>query len=135
MTKEEKKEKEMDKIVDEVTDCASEVYKTLGAGYDEKIYQEAMAVEFRKRNLNYGIERDVEVFYKEEKVGTHRLDFIVKDALIVELKAATKIAKSHIAQTTSYLRTLEMQKGLLINFPYPQADKPEINVVLSKRKI
>lgn len=133
--KEEKKEKEMDKIVDEVTDCASEVYKTLGAGYDEKIYQETMAVEFRKRNLNYGIERDVEVFYKEEKVGTHRLDFIVKDALIVELKAATKIAKSHIAQTISYLRTLEMQKGLLINFPYPQADKPEINVVLNKQKI
>ena len=133
--KEEKKEKEMEKIVDEVTDCANEVYKTLGADYDEKIYQEAMAIEFRKRNLNYGIERNVEVLYKEEKVGTYRLDFIVNDALIVELKAVKNITKSHIAQTRSYLRTLEMQKGLLINFPSPEADKPEIESVSSKQKI
>ena len=138
--KEEKEEKEMDKIVDEVADCASEVYKTLGAGYEERIYEEAMAIEFRKRNLHYEIERDVEVFYKEEKVGVHRLDFIVMDAelkhaLVVELKSATRIAKSHIAQTASYLRTLKMQKGLLINFPYPQADKPEIKVVEIRKKL
>ena len=86
------------------------------------------------RNLNYGIERNVEVLYKEEKVGTYRLDFIVNDALIVELKAVKTITKSHIAQTRSYLRTLEMQKGLLINFPSPEADKPEIESVSSKQK-
>ena len=133
--KEEIDEKDMDKIVDEVTDCASEVYKTLGADYDEKIYQEAMAIEFRKRNLNYGIERNVEVLYKKEKVGDYRLDFIVNDALIVELKAVKNITKSHISQTRLYLRTLEMQKGLLINFPSPEADKLEIKVVLDEQKI
>lgn len=132
-------EKEVDKIVDEVADCAIEVYRTLGAGYEERIYEEAMAVEFRKRNLHYEIERDVEVFYKGEKVGIHRLDFIVMDpkfkhALVVELKYATSITKSHIAQTASYLKTLKMSKGLLINFPYPQADKPEIKVVELHKK-
>ncbi len=123
-----------DKIMDEVKSCAIEVYETLGAGYEERIYQEAMAVEFRKRKIPYEVERDVEVFYKGEKVGIHRLDFIVMDpelksALVVELKSATKLSKSHIAQMASYLKTLGMQRGLLINFPYPQADKPEMKVV------
>lgn len=128
------RQRSLDKIIDEIENCAVEVYKTLGAGYEERIYEEAMAVEFRKRNLPYEIERDVEVFYKGEKVGIHKLDFIVMDAelksaLVVELKSATKIQKSHIAQTASYLKTLNMPKGLLINFPYPQADKPEIKIV------
>lgn len=123
-----------EKLLNAVKSCAIEVYKALGAGYEERIYQEAIAVEFRKRNIPYEIERDVEVFYKGEKVGIHRLDFIVMDvelksALVVELKSATKITKSHIAQTASYLKTLKMPKGLLINFPYPQMREPEMRVV------
>ena len=118
-----------EKLIDEVKSCAIEVYKALGAGYDEKIYQEAMAVEFRRRKIPYEVERDVEVFYKGDKVGIHRLDFIVMEKLVVELKSATRTSKSHIAQTASYLRTLKMSKGLLINFPYPQMREPEMRIV------
>ena len=78
---------------------------------------------------------DVEVFYKEEKVGTHRLDFIIATNLVVELKSVSKLTKTNIKQTKAYLKSFKMQKGLLINFPYPQADKPEIKVVLHKQKI
>jgi len=120
-------------------DCAVEVYKTLGAGYEERIYEEAMAVEFRKRGIPYEVERDAEVFYKGEKVGVHRLDFIVMDAeykaiLVVELKSATRIAKSHIAQTASYLHTLKIRKGLLINFPYPEKEQPEFQIIEATSK-
>ena len=116
-------------IIREVKSCAIEVYETLGAGYEEDIYEEALGVEFRRRNISYEIERDVEVFYKGEKVGIHRLDFIVTANLVVELKSVTRLTKTHVKQTTTYLRSLKMKKGLLINFPYPQADKPEIKVV------
>jgi len=67
-------------LIGKVKSCAAEVYSALGAGYDEKIYEEALAVEFRRRRIPYEIERDVEVFSKGEKVGIHRLDFTVKDA-------------------------------------------------------
>lgn len=129
----------MEKLIEEVMNCATEVYHVLGAGYEERIYEEAMAAEFRKRKIPYEIERDVEVFYKGEKVGVHKLDFIVMDikmkhALVVELKSATVIAKSHIAQTASYLKTLNITQGLLINFPYPQMDKPQMKVVEIKKR-
>jgi GxxExxY protein len=120
---------EMEEILNQVIDAAGEVYRILGAGYQESIYEEAMAVEFRKRKLKYEVERTTEVFYKGEKVGEHRLDFIVEGKLVVELKAATSISKSHIAQMNSYLKTLKKEKGLLINFPYPEKEEPETRIV------
>lgn len=119
----------MEEILNQVIDAAGEVYRILGAGYQESIYEEAMAVEFRKRKLKYEVERTTEVFYKGEKVGEHRLDFIVEGKLVVELKAATSISKSHIAQMNSYLKTLKKEKGLLINFPYPEKEEPETRIV------
>jgi GxxExxY protein len=119
----------VEKLIEKMKRAASEVYRVLGAGYAEEIYEEAMAVEFRRGRLKYEVERNTEVFYKGEKVGVHRLDFIVEGKLVVELKAATSISKSHIAQLTSYLKTLGMKKGMLINFPYPEKDEPEMQVV------
>ena len=132
--------KKAEEIVKQVKDCAVEVYRVLGAGYEERVYEEAMAVEFRRRGIPYEVERDVEVFYKGEKVGIHKLDFIVMDSqfksiLVVELKSASKIYPSHIAQVGSYLRTLNVPMGLLVNFPYPEAEAPEMELVrLVKKK-
>ncbi len=86
-------------IIDQVKNCARTVYKELGGGYLEEVYGEAMAIELRERKIPYEIERNREIFYKGFKVGTHRLDFIVKGTLVVELKATTSITKSHIGQT------------------------------------
>lgn len=112
-----------------IREAAQEVYEILGAGYIEAIYEEAMAVELRKRNIGYEIERTTEVFYKGEKVGEHKLDFVVDDKLVVELKAGASIAKSHIAQLGSYMKTLGIPHGLLINFPYPGKDAPDVHPV------
>ena len=118
-----------DILTKEVTNAAKEVYKILGAGYEESIYEEAMGVEFRKRNIEYEVERNTEVFYKGERVGMHRLDFILEHKLVVELKATTRFWPSHTAQVASYLKTLGVKKGMLVNFPYPEKTVPEIKVV------
>jgi GxxExxY protein len=89
------------------------------------IYEEAMAIEFRARKIPYEVERNTEVFYKGIKVGIHRLDFIVDGNLVVELKAQTSITKSHEGQTRSYLKTLGLKDGLIINFPYPDKNEPD----------
>ena len=129
--------KTMDKKIEKTTEelcglvkkCATEVYKILGAGYNEEVYEEAMGVEFRRQKISFELERNSEIFYKEEKVGIHRLDFLVEAKLVVELKAAATLSKSNIVQLSSYLRTLKLSHGLLINFPYPQEDEPEFQVI------
>lgn len=95
---------DLDSLNNQVKDAAREIYKELGGGYLENIYEEAMAIELRERKLPYEVERNREIFYKDIKVGTHRLYFIVGGKLVVELKATTSITKSHEGQTYAYLR-------------------------------
>ena len=95
-------------LLQEVKSFAKEIYKELGAGYDESIYEEAMAIELRQRKIPYEVERNTEIFYKGIKVGIHRLDFILDGKLVVELKAQTGITKSHVGQTRAYLKTLRL---------------------------
>lgn len=116
---------ELEKIISQVKDAATMIYKELGGGYLENIYEESMAIELRERNIPYEVERNREIFYKGIKVGTHRLDFIVKNMLVVELKATTSITKSHEGQTYAYLRATGLHSGVIINFPYPEKDEPD----------
>jgi len=112
-------------LIKEIKNAATEIYKELGAGYNEEIYEEAIAVELRQRKIAYEVERNTEIFYKGNKVGIHRLDFILEEKLVVELKAQVSITKSHIGQTRAYLKTLKLTEGLMINFPYPDGDEPD----------
>ena len=112
-------------LIQEIKNAATEIYKELGAGYNEEIYEEAIAVELRQRKISYEVERNTEIFYKGNKVGIHRLDFILEEKLVVELKAQVSITKSHIGQTRAYLKTLKLTEGLIINFPYPDGDEPD----------
>ncbi len=68
----------------------------MGGGYLETIYEESMAIEIRERKIEYEVERNKEIFYKGIKIGTHRLDFIIRGFLVVELKAGTNITNTHI---------------------------------------
>ena len=102
--------------------CAKEIYKTLGGGYLETVYEESMAIELRERKIKYEVERNKEIFYKGIKVGTHRLDFIVDGFLVVELKAGTSITNTHEGQTFAYLKANELKYGLVCNFPYPETE-------------
>ena len=109
--------------------ASGEVYKELHAGYSESIYEEAMAVEFRKNGVKYDVEKNTEIFYKGIKVGIHRLDFILEDKLVVELKAQVSITASHEGQTNSYLKTLGLKDGIIVNFPYPDKPQPDFKEI------
>jgi len=95
---------EYEELMTKVKEFAKEVYKILGAGYNEDIYEEALAVEMRRAKIPYDVQLNTEVMYKGEKVGLHRLDFILDRKLVVELKAGTAIQKSHKSQLNSYLK-------------------------------
>ena len=118
-----------EEIIKKIKEFAIEVYKILGAGYNEMVYEEALAIEMRRAKIDYDVELNTEIMYKGEKVGTHKLDFIVERKFVIELKAGTTIQKSHKSQLSAYLRTLGLKKGLLINFPYPDKEEPEIEEI------
>jgi len=116
---------EIQQLIEFVKIAAGEIYKELGAGYNESIYEEAMAIEFRGRGIQYDVEKNTEIFYKGIKVGVHRLDFILEEKLVVELKAQSSITASHEGQTRSYLKTLKLTDRILVNFPYPDKSAPD----------
>ncbi len=111
-------------LINIVKEASCAIYKELGAGYNETVYEEALAVEFRARKIKYDVEKNTEIFYKGIKVGIHRLDFIVEKKLVVELKAQSHLMPSHVGQIRSYLKTLKLPNGILVNFPYPDKAKP-----------
>ena len=122
----------LDECQQAVEAAARKIYATLPEGYAESVYEKAMAVEFRRHRVPYAIENTVEVLYEGECVGTQRLDFVIDGRVAVELKAATTIAKSHVAQTRAYLKTTEFDRAILINFPYPAKEQPQIEVIESE---
>lgn len=117
-----------DEIMEAVLEVANDVYAELRGGHDESVYHQAMAYEFRLRDISYKVEDTAEVLYKnKQRVGTRRLDFVViaDDNLVIELKAKDKIAPKDRAQLRAYLRTVGHESGLLVNFPYDDADAVE----------
>lgn len=118
----------MDKEVREtVEEIARQVYSTLRGGYNESVYQQAMAIEFRERGIDYEVSNTREVFYKDQWVGKQELDLAVLDGVVIELKAAQTKEPSvaHKAQLAAYLRTTGRREGIVINFPKdPDATEP-----------
>lgn len=103
-----------------VVDAAYEVYRTLGPGFLESVYQDALGFELGLRGVAYLREASVALYYKRAPVGMARLDFLVEGRLVVELKAVDAILPVHIAQVLSYLRAVREPLGLLINFNAPR---------------
>jgi GxxExxY protein len=99
--------------------AAVEVHKALGPGFLESIYQRAMEVALGYREIPYERQKDIHVFFDEEDVGVHRLDLVVGDQIIVELKAVKALEDIHFAQLKSYLRATGTHVGLLLNFNAP----------------
>ena len=96
--------------------AAIEVHRVLGPGLLEAVYEEAMCVELGLREIAFRRQMAVGVHYKGRLVGEGRLDLLVADRLVVELKAVERLAPIHIAQTLSYLKAAKLQHGLLITF-------------------
>ncbi len=100
----------------QVVDAALEVHRELGPGFLEPTYEDALAIEFRRRRIRYERQRALELFYKGEPVHGLQLDLLVENCLVVELKSVREIAPIHVAQTLAYLKATELELGLIINF-------------------
>ena len=103
-------------LTGKIIGCAMEVHKILGNGFQEVIYQRALAIEMNRQGLDYSREHEMEIFYKEENIGTRRVDFFVEGKIMVELKAIIALEDVHLAQAINYLEAYNMDIGLLINF-------------------
>lgn len=99
-----------------VIGAAIEVHRHLGPGFLESVYEEALSQELRLRGVPFTRQPAVEVGYKGHAVGIERLDFLVGQRLVVELKAIEAILPIHLAQLRSYLVAMNLELGLLINF-------------------
>lgn len=99
-----------------VMECAYEVHNVLGPGFPETIYEEAMVRELKRRQISHETQKRVEVSYKGEKIGEFRLDLIIENKVILELKAVGELSKLFEAQLYSYLKATQLKLGILINF-------------------
>ena len=96
--------------------CALEVHKILGNGFQEVIYQRALSIEMNLQGIEHIREKKMEIFYKSEKIGTRRVDFLVLSNISVEIKAVIELEDVHLAQAINYLEAYNLEVGLLINF-------------------
>lgn len=110
-----------EEITDKIIHAFYRVYNTLGYGFLEKVYENAMAIELRKMGLKVVQQARIVVYYEGEEVGDHNADLLVEELVIVELKAARVLEDSHEAQLLNYLKATTIEVGLLLNFgPKPQ---------------
>lgn len=109
----------LNKITEKIIGCAIEVHKNLGPGLLESIYEKALCFELDENNIQYKSQVLIPVNYKGHPLGEYRLDLLVEDAIIVELKAVEKMGPVFDAQILSYLRLTGKKLGLLINFNTP----------------
>jgi len=96
--------------------CCMEVHTILGNGFQEVIYQRALAIEFDKQIVHFSREVEMPIFYKELSVGTRRVDFFIENKVLVEIKAVIQLDEVHLAQALNYLEAFNHEIGLLINF-------------------
>jgi GxxExxY protein len=110
------KEFPLKEITERIISCALEVHSTLGPGLLESVYEEALAQEFALRKISNIRQKEISLRYKGKDIGWHRIDYLVEDEVIVELKAVETLARIYEAQVLTYLRALDKRVGLLINF-------------------
>ena len=93
-----------------------EVHKELGPGFLESIYEKALIEELPSRGMKVQTQKFIDLIYKNKKIGTHRLDSVIEDKVVVELKAVESFSIHHKAQLTSYLKASGYKLGILVNF-------------------
>ncbi|HEY3311343.1 MAG TPA: GxxExxY protein [Anaerolineales bacterium] len=103
-------------LTGKIIGCAMEVHSTLGNGFQEVIYQRALALEMQHQALAFSREHEMQIFYKGTEIGSRRVDFFVEGKVMVELKAVIQLEDVHLAQAINYLEAYGMEIGLLINF-------------------
>ncbi len=113
---------ELNRVTERIIGCAFVVGNTLGVGFLEKVYENALVHELRKQGLKVEQQRPIEVLYDGVIVGNYQADLLVEESVITELKAVTALAPMHFAQSMNYLKATGLTLGLLINFGTPKLE-------------
>lgn len=100
----------------EILAAAVDVHKTLGPGFIERVYENALLVALKRREISYASQQWIKILYEGVVVGLHRLDLVVDEQIVVELKAVKSLEDVHFAQLRSYLKATGKKVGLLLNF-------------------
>lgn len=103
-------------ITQKIIGCAMKVHNTLGNGFQEVIYQRCLAIEMDKQGLGFVREKEQIIYYEGVDVGTRRVDFLVENKILVEMKAVIHLENVHLAQAINYLEAFGLEVGLLLNF-------------------
>jgi GxxExxY protein len=111
---------ERKRISERVIGCAFEVSNTLGSGFLEAVYENALCIELSRQELRFARQQPLQVRYKGEVVGHYAADLVVEDQLLVELKALSALSSGHEAQVMNYLRATGLSVALLLNFGTPK---------------
>lgn len=103
-------------LIERIIGAAIRVHRELGPGFLESLYEEALAIELRMLGINFERQKPVPVFYRAHPIGQHRVDLLVENEVVLELKATTSLEKVHFAILRSYLKALGLSDALLFNF-------------------
>jgi len=110
------KSNDLNKLTHRIIGCAMEVHNKMGNGFQEVVYQRALAIEFELQKLSFARELEMDLIYKDLSVGKRRVDFFVEDNVMVEIKAVEELESVHKAQAINYCEAYNIADGLLINF-------------------
>jgi len=127
-----KEEYKYSDITEKIIGCAMKVHTKLGNGFQEVIYQRALAIELGKAGLEFAREVEMQILYEGEEIGARRVDFLVEGKVLAELKALTKLEDVHLAQALNYLEAFDLEIGLLLNFG---GKKLEFKRLTNERKL
>ena len=103
-------------ITESIIAAAIAVHRELGPGFLETVYEQALAVEFAIRGIAFVRQKSIPLFYRDHQIGEHRIDFLVEDKIVVELKAVEALEKVHFAIVGSYLKAAGLSDDLILNF-------------------
>lgn len=103
-------------ITDGIIAAAIAVHRELGPGFLESVYEQALAVEFALRGIAFVRQKPIPLFYRDHQIGEHRLDFLVENKIVIELKAIDGLENVHFAIVRSYLKASALADGLILNF-------------------
>jgi GxxExxY protein len=108
-----------ERLTEQIIGLCIRIHRKLGPGFVEKMYEEALCIELRQAGIDFERQKDVVVFYDGQEVGWHRLDLLIENRLVIELKAVKVIEDVHLAVAHSYLRAAKVDLALVINFAGP----------------
>ncbi len=105
-----------DALTYQVIGCCMKVHQLLGPGFQEKIYQRALSIELNRNGIAHKREQSIDIYYRDIKIGTRRADFVIREKLVIEIKATVRLEDVHLAQAKNYVIVYDFPLGLLVNF-------------------